>query len=1194
MKKVIGILLICGVLIALLVTLSGRPTSIFPHASLRLPGNMTNQPDQLSFGGNSDKITFKLDLGESINSQKHTFIPKAMADETPDGKWSDGTTSIQANIYPTLEKNTSSPVTASVIPEKDGEFSIDLNRTDSMPFRPGKYTLKIDIASNGSTKTLSQDFSWGVLAINTNKSMYTPGEKAYLQFGVLDDKGNTICDAALSLKITTPGNHTETLSTGDKSIEHGPECSGNSYTTTPDYFGYYAIPQQTGTYTMELTAQTKNGVRVTSDTFEVKNAVDFDVERIGPTRIFPLKPYTFSLKITANKDFTGSIQESVPASFEVSPSDKSSAFTVETKKAIKELAWVVSLNKGEQTTLSYTIDFPKLSPVFYVVGPLQFFATSNTSQPVFTEARYWQIASDSVITGSHKAGVSSATDASSYTTTASWTPTAGQLVIVAVENALSGTPTTPTLSGNGLTWGTPIKSYLYDSSGTQFRLSIFAALTGGSPSNGTVTADFGGVTQLAGSISVEEFDGADVSGTAADAIIQSVSGTANLSGTSESITLAALSDSSNASFGFFGHEANEATVQGSGYTLLNSDSHGSGPSSGIGTEYKVPGSTTVDASWTTSVGKGGIALEIKAGTAAPGVHTPLQGNWRWYLDDATDTSMTAMAGENTAPTLTGAQMLNYTLRMRVQIAETNATAGSGTIDVQYSEDGGSNWQTIEGQTPATNMQGVWFRYANGAATASNTIGSQLLTGTTESGKYHEASGVSESVGASAVHELDVAVYVHWPPPDSTIKFRLVYGGTALALNTGKSYPQITTSTAGDRGNVTITRLDADGSQKSSREMRFASWPRFFYDGTRWWFFTVFTSTPQIIRSFSWEGTGSWTARDTIDMGATSDQSRHAFAFKVISGTPTVIVHAGDSSTSRKVVKGTISGTTITWGAVQTITQNSDRHRHVAFDDGNFIWLGGITAGSGVWAVRSTSANDVTAWNTALTASDTGVVSGDILTIIGLSSNKALFIWRSGTVLKYATVTSSGFGTVGTVNSTTNAGPEDWGVTRADGYVYVVHSDSTGSGGNWKLRVFNESNDTWSDGTDPGVSGQPSTNDGIAVTSYGSNIYAVGTFGDPEGGQDRKLRYAVYNGPGPNGTWRTIADMPTTTGSRGNGDHVDTGNIQGGGKVLFGFNFNDDEIDTFARTAEYHWIDVAGGVRVGNGTKLNSGVNLKGN
>lgn len=211
-----------------------------------------------------------------------------------------------------------------------------------------------------------------------------------------------------------------------------------------------------------------------------------------------------------------------------------------------------------------------------------------------------------------KASVYSGTNAASYAT-GSWTPTTGRLAVCVVQSEISGTTNVPTVSGNGITWS-EVRNYEDDTSGTTSRITVFVAKTAGS-SAGAVTADFASQTQAGGNVIVDEVDGADVSGTALQAIVQSVAGTVNGSGTSESISLAALASAGNASYGAFHHQADEATSNGTGYTSLGGGSH-AGPSSALFTEYKAAGSTTVDASWATSSGKGGIAMEIKAAAVA--------------------------------------------------------------------------------------------------------------------------------------------------------------------------------------------------------------------------------------------------------------------------------------------------------------------------------------------------------------------------------------------------------------------------------------------------------------------------------------------------------------------------------------------------------------------------------------------------
>ncbi len=70
--------------------------------------------------------------------------------------------------------------------------------TPQTEFRPGKYTL---LVTDKEGYRSEQDFRWGVLAINTNKSIYQPGQTAALSFAVLDDVGDMVCDAKVVLTI---------------------------------------------------------------------------------------------------------------------------------------------------------------------------------------------------------------------------------------------------------------------------------------------------------------------------------------------------------------------------------------------------------------------------------------------------------------------------------------------------------------------------------------------------------------------------------------------------------------------------------------------------------------------------------------------------------------------------------------------------------------------------------------------------------------------------------------------------------------------------------------------------------------------------------------------------------------------------------------------------------------------------------
>jgi hypothetical protein len=217
----------------------------------------------------------------------------------------------------------------------------------------------------------------------------------------------------------------------------------------------------------------------------------------------------------------------------------------------------------------------------------------------------------SQFTLTHSASLSNAT---SYNT-ASITPTANRLVLVAVAHHTTTVtpPTTPTLSGNGLTW-VQVATITYNTLATPHcRVTVFRAM-GASPTSGTVTISFGSDGQNNCAWSIDEFDGVDTSGTnGSGAVVQS--NTNNASSTSVSITLSAFGSTNNATYGAFGCGSNGITWSvGSGFSAL--DSHPSGvEDENLLTEWRTDNSTTVNASATGTSSIGGVGLEIKAAVA---------------------------------------------------------------------------------------------------------------------------------------------------------------------------------------------------------------------------------------------------------------------------------------------------------------------------------------------------------------------------------------------------------------------------------------------------------------------------------------------------------------------------------------------------------------------------------------------------
>ncbi|MDD5145368.1 MAG: hypothetical protein PHF44_00745 [Candidatus Pacebacteria bacterium] len=198
-------------------------------------------------------------------------------------------------------------------------------------------------------------------------------------------------------------------------IEKSSKCSPNSITNIPDYFAYYKTGE-IGEYKITLTAKTKNGTYTITDSFEVKDSVPFDVERIGPTRIYPQADYEMNFKILANQDFQGKIIETAPLSFEI---EKSNDYMLDITPNEKLIIWDANFISGETYKLKYAFKAPEISPYMYLLGPLSFkenkgeenllekikdaitnlFANTSSSEGfIFSEARPWQIAADADVT----------------------------------------------------------------------------------------------------------------------------------------------------------------------------------------------------------------------------------------------------------------------------------------------------------------------------------------------------------------------------------------------------------------------------------------------------------------------------------------------------------------------------------------------------------------------------------------------------------------------------------------------------------------------------------------------------------------------------------------------------------------------------------------------------------------------------
>ncbi|NMB70303.1 hypothetical protein GYA27_03830 [candidate division WWE3 bacterium] len=319
-----------------------------------------------------------------------------------------------------IRTDTELPVAVPLAISQNGEERLSVQIDPGINgLKPGKHTLNLTIQRDNIIQTISQDFTWGVLAINPDKPAYTVNETGNIAFAVLDNGGNMVCDADLSLEITTPGGAIEVASTSNGLIKVSDTCYLKSFVEKEDFLLTYTFTDS-GNYLLNLKAITFAGEFAINDSVQVTENADFDVQRITSTRIFPAVRYPVLIKITPNVNFKGSIHEKVPASFIITNTQFdsykkyfasrgveenininrgiTSEMEIHNENTYKALQWEVDWKKGQTYYLYYEYDSPDESPNLFLLGPLRFLDMQAETKVKYAEPREWQIAVDGVTT----------------------------------------------------------------------------------------------------------------------------------------------------------------------------------------------------------------------------------------------------------------------------------------------------------------------------------------------------------------------------------------------------------------------------------------------------------------------------------------------------------------------------------------------------------------------------------------------------------------------------------------------------------------------------------------------------------------------------------------------------------------------------------------------------------------------------
>ena len=366
----------------------------------------------------SPQFQFQYISDSNFTKMAHLFRHTNM---TQYGRWHDNSTAINVQVVgPDGSPFLTNPTFKEI---REGKFDIQLSSTRAA--KPGLYNVTLTMVKNGKTYTTQEQYQWGLVSVNTQKSIYRPGEAANFTIVVLDNGGHSVCNANIAMRITDPLGSSNILTSGS-GITPESQCGlyDAQYTTN-----------SAGNYTVNITAQNPSGVAYFGTSFLAQNFYPFDITRTTASKIDPIdNPNSFNVQLDFNSYTNAtnvSIQESVPSTFNVTTDAN-----VQTVGDSKILTWNRDM-VANQTSVQYNYSVPLQYPQLYALGPAQI--TYGNGQ-TFTEARPWFVAVDP----SREISVNSGTSTTSplnfaVTVPSSATHTVGVVgVIVDSASAISG------------------------------------------------------------------------------------------------------------------------------------------------------------------------------------------------------------------------------------------------------------------------------------------------------------------------------------------------------------------------------------------------------------------------------------------------------------------------------------------------------------------------------------------------------------------------------------------------------------------------------------------------------------------------------------------------------------------------------------------------------------------------------------
>ncbi|KKL28087.1 hypothetical protein LCGC14_2378660, partial [marine sediment metagenome] len=353
---------------------NGTSTEILPANATIITPYLTKMKDSYLL---TEDVEFEFEYYTDENLNKTGKVIKKYNKPVQHDKWEEQDTKITIEVF---DPHGDKILLNSEFDEiREGKLNIKL--LSEGDHKPGIYKIKTTLTKNGETFTTESEFAWGLVSLNTKKSIYRPGETAEFVIVVLNSEGHPVCDANLSMSVTDPNSLVAKLSSVD-GITANAECG---------LYDAEYITSIEGTYLVDINAVAEGINTNFTTTFDVSSFFEFDIIRTAQSKVDPTKnPNSFDVRIDI-ESFVGDkvveIKESIPSVFEVATNAN-----VQTKGDTKILTWNKQL-VGDKAYVEYSYSIPLEFPQLYALGPIEI---NYGDLQTFTEARPWFVAADPI------------------------------------------------------------------------------------------------------------------------------------------------------------------------------------------------------------------------------------------------------------------------------------------------------------------------------------------------------------------------------------------------------------------------------------------------------------------------------------------------------------------------------------------------------------------------------------------------------------------------------------------------------------------------------------------------------------------------------------------------------------------------------------------------------------------------------